>query len=136
MAICRPCLILRGLALSLWLGALLFFSIQEQDALQLPPFKLWDKLQHALGYGLAAFLALRFWTLFQQEVKKGCRQVLVCISAYSGLVELMQAGLTRTRHAEFSDLVANVFGICVTCLLYLAAARFRLSDRRTEAGGE
>lgn len=86
-----------------------------------------DKLAHAGLHGvLASFL---WWTgvtraratAGAQTVRWSWRHavaiVMVC-AAYGGLIELLQAGLTSTRGAEWLDEVANASGAALAVLFW------------------
>jgi hypothetical protein len=66
----------------------------------------WDKSNHALAFGLLAWLGSRCWP--------GLRwRVLVGLAAYGGVIEVAQASLTTTRVGEWSDWGADMAGLVV-----------------------
>ena len=69
-----------------------------------PEIKHLDKLLHFLVYTIASFYINQIYhnLLF--------KKVTIYLFLYSGFIEFLQ-GLTVTRSAEATDLVANLFGI-------------------------
>lgn len=65
---------------------------------------VWDKAQHALGYGVLALLLIA-----SQRVHRPWRAGLIVLAIGIGL-ELMQ-GLTPERSMDALDLLANALGI-------------------------
>lgn len=63
-----------------------------------------DKALHALG-----FFGLMTWFTGLVEFRVAPR-LAICLAAYGLLIELLQ-GLTRTRQADYQDLLADVVGI-------------------------
>ncbi len=94
----------------------------------LPPqtFNIWDKAQHAFGFGWLALIGLlaypeRPWRL------------AACLLLYGGAIELAQAA-TGWRYGEWLDLLADGVGIALGALLWFGL-RNVLPTQRLKAFG-
>ena len=77
----------------------------------------WDKSNHALGFGVLAFLGLqafrgRMWT------------VLAGLLAYGVLIEVLQS-FTPDRMAEWGDLWADAVGLAIGLAVYAVWTQVR-----------
>lgn len=81
----------------------------------------WDKANHLLAFSVLAILGC--WSYPARKL-----QILACLLAYGGLIELLQA-LTPYRFAEWGDLLADALGlVCGWAMLrgaLAAGARLR-----------
>ena len=82
------------------------FSLMPLPALPEVPGS--DKTHHLVSYALVVFpIALRksrYWFL-----------LVVAIAAWSGVIELIQPYVNR--YGEWLDLLANVAGLCIGCIV-------------------
>ena len=89
-----------------------------------------DKIVHFVMFFILSFLAwrgvqikkfvpLNIWFLF----------VFLMLIAYGGLTELAQDWLTKTRHTEFFDFLADFVGVLFGLFFYLIIAK-RKSTRK------
>ena len=73
-----------------------------------------DKTHHLVSYALVVFpIALRkpqYWLLF-----------VVTIAVWSGVIELIQPFVNR--YGEWLDLLANVAGLCIGCIVGMMIKR-------------
>lgn len=81
-----------------------------------------DKVLHFLVYLIASFY---FHQVFDN--KKGLKTTIY-LFIYSAFIEVLQ-GLTKTRSAEYLDLVANLTGILVGQLLSTKASVLKKIDK-------
>lgn len=83
----------------------------------LPPqsFNIWDKAQHALGFGWLAFSGLLSYPRRPPFVAG-------CLLAYGAAIELAQAA-TGWRYGEWSDLTADGVGILLGALAWWTLRR-------------
>lgn len=79
----------------------------------------WDKLQHAVAFGLLAFLS--FMSLESRQISTRFSSFFAFFGTvlFGGLIELLQGCLTINRKAEWLDLAADSLGaLAVTILLH------------------
>ena len=81
----------------------------------LPPqgFNVWDKAQHAMGFGWLALVGL---LAYPRKPVMMCGYLLV----YGGAIELAQAA-TGWRYGEWWDLAADGFGVMIGAGAWWAA---------------
>lgn len=72
---------------------------------------VWDKLQHALAYGVLALWLAGLYARRRAPLAAAASFVL------GALVELLQGALTATRTADPADLLANSAGIAAALAL-------------------
>jgi len=70
----------------------------------------WDKFQHAAAYGVLALLAFRAFGDDPDAVKWRWLKAVVGTVCIGGLLEIAQGLFTKTRTAEFDDLLADLIG--------------------------
>ncbi len=78
---------------------------------------IWDKAQHAAGFGVLAMLGTLAYPSRLPGVSLG-------LLAHGGFIELAQA-YTGWRHGDWLDLLADAIGILLGWLLIAAAGRLR-----------
>jgi VanZ family protein len=113
-------------ALAGTLGVLLLTHIPQ--AMMPKPFsgKLLDKGEHAVAYGVIAFLFLRS---FRRAPGAGAPVLLLLVGmALAALDEVTQPLVNR--HASRLDFAADCIGIVVACVVFLALQRFRRQRER------
>lgn len=108
---------LYSLLLSVWGGAILFFTLAPSPQEQAPLFPGWDKVEHALGFGGLAWLTGRFLIVYGKCVRRCWLWAFSAAVMYGALIEVAQATLTTSRKAEFGDLVADAVGAGLVCLI-------------------
>jgi VanZ family protein len=90
---------------SFWLALLVLTTLSLMPAGMLPPqvFSVWDKAQHAIGFGGLTLLGMLAYPK---------RRVLLplLLLAHGGLIEWAQAA-TGWRYGEWLDLLADAVGI-------------------------
>ncbi len=91
-----------------WLILLVWISLTPSPPRLEAYFFTWDKLQHALAYGLLTFLAGMAFDVF--PVKKSGRWAFIFATLCGGFLEVAQGMLTEIRAAEIGDFLANVAG--------------------------
>lgn len=69
----------------------------------------WDKLNHALAFGVLALLSSRAYPGHYLRL-------LILLLAYGGLIEVLQS-FTTYRFAEWADLLADGIGLVMALLL-------------------
>jgi VanZ family protein len=101
----------------LWLG-LWWFAI-ALPAMLLPVVPAGgDKLEHLLGYGLLAAIAVQVFAARAMLLRAGLGLVLLGV-----LLELAQGLLTSTRAMDPMDALANTLGVALGMATALTAAR-------------
>lgn len=100
-----------------WLALLLLTTLSLMPTGLLPPqvFSLWDKAQHALGFGGLALLGMLAYPNLPMRLP-------LLLLAYGGLIEVAQAA-TGWRHGDWLDLLADALGIAVVMPLWRALKR-------------
>ena len=115
--------------LPLWyaFGAFLLFAVALLSLMPVPPsVGVGDKTSHLLTYAL-----LCAWFGLLQRSLKGLLIVVLALSAYGMMIELLQ-GLTGYRYAEWADVLANSIGCLLGTVAYaspLRGAVTRLDNR-------
>lgn len=99
-----------------WLALLVLTALSLMPTGLLPPpvFSLWDKAQHALGFGGLTLLGLLTYPHHRVRLP-------LLLLAHGGLIELLQAA-TGWRYGEWLDLLADAVGILVVIGLWRATA--------------
>ena len=95
-----------------WLSVIMLTIASLVPVQLLPPqsFDVWDKAQHALGFGWLAFFGL---LSYPQRPTRVAGYLL----AHGALIELAQAA-TGWRYGEWSDLTADGVGILLGTLVW------------------
>jgi VanZ family protein len=95
-----------------WLSMIVLTVASLVPLQLLPPqsFNVWDKAQHALGFGWLAFLGL---LSYPRRPARVAGYLLV----HGATIELAQAA-TGWRHGEWSDLTADGVGILLGTLVW------------------
>ncbi len=99
-----------------WLALLVLTTLSLMPTGLLPPqvFSLWDKAQHALGFGGLTLLGLLAYP--HQRVR-----LPLLLLAHGGLIEVAQAA-TGWRYGEWMDLLADAVGIAAVTGLWWGTA--------------
>jgi VanZ family protein len=76
----------------------------------LPPniFDWWDKLQHALAFGILTLLGLVVYGRNSTSIKR----MTIAMAFYGALIEILQS-LSGWRYGEFSDWISNLVGVAM-----------------------
>ena len=78
----------------------------------------WDKVQHAGAYTVFTLLAGWAFGTFSLDLKRRWLLAVVAAVAFGGVMEIVQGLFTRTRTAEWGDLLADLIGaICAYGLI-------------------
>lgn len=102
-----------------WMALLALSVLSLMPTGLLPPqvFSLWDKAQHALGFGGLTLLGLLAYPHQRMRLP-------LLLLAHGALIEVAQAA-TGWRYGEWLDLLADAVGIgVVTALWWAMATRF------------
>ena len=109
--------------LAAWIAVIFWFSLTP-DPPRIPSGLLaWDKLHHAMAYGVLTLLA--GWA-FVPRCPDGSRPWILAwlLAALTGTVlELLQAWATVNRTGELGDLAANLVGASMVLALAGYACR-------------
>ncbi len=100
-----------------WLALLVITTLSLMPAGLLPPqvFSLWDKAQHALGFGGLTLLGMMAYPSLRVRLP-------LLLLTHGGLIEVTQAA-TGWRYGEWMDLLADAIGIVVVMGLWRVIAR-------------
>ncbi len=118
-----------------WASAILYLSLTS-DPPQAPGMLGWDKLQHALAYGLLTLLAARLLAQWLDETGWRVLGSALVVSIFYGiLIEILQLTVETGRAAEVLDVIADAVGALVVCVLlsHRSVAKFyrpKLSDNQ------
>ncbi|MFN7121814.1 MAG: VanZ family protein [Hydrogenophaga sp.] len=106
---------IRLLRIAFWCSAIVLAiaSLVPVDLLPQQATTIWDKGQHAFGFGWLALVGLlaysnRLWTM------------LIALLVYGGVIELLQAA-TGWRYGEWLDFLADCIGVLIGAALWLLA---------------
>ncbi len=116
----------RLLLLCAWVILVLWLALVPSPP-RMPSLLGWDKLQHAGAFSVVALLAGWAFTPLVARSLTGWLLGGMFAVFFGGLIEVLQATLTRTRAADWQDFLADLLGAGV---VYLAA----LSWYRRQAG--
>ena len=111
-----------------WMALLSLLSLMPMDDLDLggPHIPYMDKWVHLGFYFVAMLLGSFFlWERFRQRFRKGPSMLWmgVALVVYGMIIELLQEGMGLDRSAEWTDLAANVVGICLGAWLVRVLTR-------------
>ena len=101
-----------------WMALLSLLSLIPMDDLDLggPEIPYMDKWVH-LGFYFVAMLlgSLFLWERFRNRWKKkpSMLWMAAALAIYGMIIELLQEGMGLDRSAEWTDLAANLAGICL-----------------------
>lgn len=70
----------------------------------------WDKFGHAAAYGVFTMLAAWAFTYFPRAAQRRWTIAIVTAVLFGGLLEIAQGLFTKTRRAEWGDLLADLVG--------------------------
>lgn len=87
----------------------------------MPSVSLNDKLMHAILY---ACLAASWWLAIKRPV-----WIIVGVTLYGALLELLQHYCTQTRSGEWLDLLADFVGTTITIILAILWQRLSTTSR-------
>ncbi|MFM6985707.1 MAG: VanZ family protein [Hydrogenophaga sp.] len=107
-----------------WLALLALSVLSLVPVGHLPPamFSLWDKAQHALGFGGLMLLGVWAYPVHPRRLASG----LLC---HGAIIEILQYA-SGWRQGDWADLSADALGIGLAMALWWGAR----SWRRTECG--
>ncbi|MGC4040506.1 MAG: VanZ family protein [Flavobacterium sp.] len=87
-----------------------------------------DKIVHFTFYFVLLLLWGTYFSLRQKEIKIPVIIKLVLISiCYGVLIEFLQATLTKTRHADLFDVLANFAGALLALLVFTLIKRHKIN---------
>lgn len=105
-------------ACALWALIMLALSLSpDPDPSLSLSFLEWDKLHHALAFGLFAFLLARCFQQWRGQGVSVSWPVWMFAMGFGVLVEVLQWSLNTGRTAEWFDVAANGVGITLVCVL-------------------
>ncbi|MCK4535691.1 MAG: VanZ family protein [Desulfuromonadales bacterium] len=131
------CLVFRLLVLLIWCALILWLSLDPSPP-RLPGIFGWDKLLHALAYGLLALLVARVLVCLCNGQNHGAWwQAWLVATLFGLLLEVLQMTMHNGRTAEWGDLLADALGALVVCVLFRHAWRVNKKKprRKLEADG-
>ena len=112
------CLVLRLLILLTWLAAIVWLSLASMPPTA-PGWLGWDKLQHALAYGVLAWLLARVLVCWRFHKNRHVWwQAWILTTGFGLLLEITQHLMQGGRVAEWGDLGADSLGALVACVVF------------------
>jgi VanZ family protein len=115
---------LRVVRIAFWLALTLLSILFLLPPHYLAPdiFDWWDKLQHALAFGLLTILGLLAYATNKTPFQKQSHRIVVAMVLYGALIEVLQS-VSGWRYGEFGDWVADVVGVLLAWALFVMANR-------------
>jgi hypothetical protein len=113
---------------TIWLAVILYLSLIPGGSFPIIPlfnFPGFDKIVHAVFYFVLCVLFIR---PFSKTTIHPYFLSFVLSSIVGGVIEILQASLTTTRHLDFFDFSANLAGAATGILFY----RLLISGKRVE----
>lgn len=109
------------------MGIIFFFSHQSGNSLYLPPLPGADKICHMVIYGVLAMAVLWYFNSEKQLslVQVALKTVTFCL-VYGMTDEFHQSFIPR-RSVSGLDLLADLSGAIVVCVIWLTSRNFRVS---------
>jgi VanZ family protein len=106
----KPCTVVSLVKLAFWSTWIALTYLYLMPVEFLPPnvFDWWDKLQHALAFGVLTLLGLVAYGRSPTSIKR----MTIAIAIYGALVEVLQA-LSGWRYGEISDWIADLVGVAI-----------------------
>lgn len=114
---CRKCFYLRVVAIVIWTCGLATLSLWPQIKIQ-QIITAQDKLFHFLAYLLTAWLAARLLQVLSFSIIKSTVISFIYSIFLGVLLECLQHAMTRTRTAEWYDVLANIAGAICGCVIF------------------
>ena len=102
----------------LWLLVIFYLSLMPgEDIPRIPLFSFphFDKVVHLVMYFVFALLLIK---PFSTLSKRAYLYSFLLAMTISGCIEIMQATLTKLRHGDWFDFLANLTGIALAILLH------------------
>jgi VanZ family protein len=87
------------------------------------PLLGWDKLQHAVAYGLLTCLAGWAFACFRAELKRRWLWAMAAAVLFGAIIELLQGTFTANRAAELGDFLADFTGAGAVAIVAVLVAR-------------
>ena len=113
----QPIFIARALAPLLWALVILWLSLTSKPP-EIPGVFGWDKFLHAGAYGLLALLVIQLLVVYlPNHFPLYVASSLLCI-LYGGMIEVLQLVTDAGRTAEWWDLVADIIGVVLACVIF------------------
>lgn len=134
LKIFTKCLCIPLTMLLVWLTVIVWLSLTS-----VPPtvsgWLGWDKLQHALAYGVLAWLLAKVLVCLDfQTYRRIWWQAWILTCLFGLLLEILQHVMQRGRSAEWLDLVADGLGAMVACVIFrqIQALKAGNSEKKEE----
>jgi VanZ family protein len=120
---------LRFIRFGFWLAltVLSILFLLPQHYLVPDIFDWWDKLQHALAFGLLTLLGLLAYSTNKTPLQKQSQRIVVAMVLYGALIEVLQS-VSGWRYGEFGDWAADVVGVLLAWASFVIVNRY--IDRR------
>lgn len=102
-------LVIYAALLAIWIGCLLWSSLTSHLP-TVPRFLAWDKLHHFFAYAILMLFSGLFLKTLLKDRLKGWMIGFTFTLGFGLLMEIGQATLSTTRHADWKDFIANSLG--------------------------
>lgn len=115
---------IRAARIAFWvtLTVLSILFLLPQHYLAPDIFDWWDKLQHALAFGLLTILGFLAYATTKMQLQRQIHRIVVAMVLYGALIEVLQS-VSGWRYGEFGDWAADVVGVLLAWLLFVMANR-------------
>lgn len=116
-------LMLRSVRVVFWATLLFTFVCAEMPPGRAPHLFAWDKAEHFVAFYVLTFLAAAAFPRLRMLI------VLLALSLFGAIIELVQALPFIHRDCDFWDWVADVAAICA-CLAPILLAHWRMRNAK------
>lgn len=110
--------------------AVTVISLRESGELPQLTIPYLDKIFHFVAYFMLSILWCSYIFLLKSSYKihKILTLVIIFLTAYGIIIEVLQAEFTTTRYFEFSDIIANLLGVFVGLTIFNGYIKFKLNN--------
>ena len=109
---------LRLLLLFIWITIIFWLSLEPAPP-RIGGLLGWDKLQHAVAYGLLAWLLFRVLVYRRFGMNRHAWwQSWLLTSLLGGFLEILQMTMQNGRTAEWGELLADATGALISCVIF------------------
>lgn len=117
---------------SLLVVFLTIISLKESDGLPSDLIPLLDKVLHMSAYILLTVLWSTYATKLWAEINlnRVLPIVIILLTIYGIVIEVLQSKLTTTRMSEFGDIVANLLGIVFGIIIFKNIKKYKLKSNK------
>jgi len=126
----------RLVVLLLWIVLIFWLSLDPAPPVPEPRIIGWDKFLHVIAYGCLTFFA--GWAINGIAPLNKSYWFLIAFASIilGGSMEFLQMAFTNNRTAEFTDFLADVFGVGIVLVIIFSTRRYQNILTVNEKGTE